>query len=337
MDRCRPEPLPRAHAGRDARGRGDGRASDRVAGREPLPVLPRSGRHPGTSRDLAQPVRRRAQASRAVGGAGPERATSRRMERLHLHQDLLGRNTQPLCLSRARRLYQSQEPYDPGAAGRARGRANCRLQLADVAARASSRAAHQGGDAALRHAGAAQRALPQRRLDQRGDRRQPGGGDGRPHHRPVHRGHGRQLRLRRGQPGHAGALFVGAHHRLRHRPQRCAALRLSGPHRRLAGHRRQKVHRGERALAGPGLPSLALLPPTAGRTAARRRGSAPCRHVRRVRLLGRGDDVRPLPRIQGQRVGAQSPGLAADFRRRRGSVRRQRCALLRLAGGLSPQ
>ena len=55
-DRCRPEHLPRAHAGRDARGRGDGRASDRVAGREPLPVLPRSGRHPGASRDLAQPV-----------------------------------------------------------------------------------------------------------------------------------------------------------------------------------------------------------------------------------------------------------------------------------------
>ena len=56
-----------------------------------------------------------------------------------------------------------------------------------------------------------------------------------------------------------------------------------------------------------------------------------------VRLLGRGDDVRPLPRIQGQRVGAQSAGPAADFRRRRGAMRRQGCARLRLAGGLSPQ
>ncbi len=135
-DRCRPEHLPRAHAGRDARGRGDGRASDRVAGREPFPVLPRSGRHPGASRDLAQHVGERAQPSGAVGGAGAQRAPSRRMEHLHLRQDLLGRNTQPLRLSRARRLSQSQEPYDPGAAGGPRGRANRRLQLADVAARA---------------------------------------------------------------------------------------------------------------------------------------------------------------------------------------------------------
>ena len=59
--------------------------------------------------------------------------------------------------------------------------------------------------------------------------------------------------------------------------------------------RRQEVHRGERALAGPGLPSLALFPPAAGRAAARRRGPAPRRDVRGLRLLGRGDDVRPVP------------------------------------------
>ena len=42
-------------------------------------------------------------------------------------------------------------------------------------------------------------------------------------------------------------------------------------------------------------------------------------------------DVRTIPPIQGQRVGAQSPGPAADFRRRRGSVRRQGRARLRPA------
>ena len=78
----------------------------------------------------------RAQPSRAVGGAGAERAPSRRLERLHVHQDLLGRDTQPLRLPRACRLSQSQEPYGPGAAGGPRRRANRRLQLADLAARA---------------------------------------------------------------------------------------------------------------------------------------------------------------------------------------------------------
>ena len=37
-----------------------------------------------------------------VGGAGAGRAASRRMERLHLHQDLLGLDAQPLRLPRAR-------------------------------------------------------------------------------------------------------------------------------------------------------------------------------------------------------------------------------------------
>ena len=59
--------------------------------------------------------------------------------------------------------------------------------------------------------------------------------------------------------------------------------------------RRPEIHRGERALAGPGLPSLALLPPAEGGAADRRRGPAPGRDVRRRRLLGRGDHVRPVP------------------------------------------
>ena len=168
-----------------------------------------------------------------------------------------------------------------------------RLRLAHLAA--GPRPARQGGDAALRHAGAARGALSQRRLDQRRDRRPAGGGDGRPRHRPLHRRHGRQLRLRRGQPGRAGALLARPHHRLRRRLQQRAARRLSGAHRRLEDDRRPEVHRGERALAGPGLPPLALLPPAAGRAADRRRGPAPGRHVRRLRLLGRGDDVRPVP------------------------------------------
>ncbi len=44
---------------------------------------------------------------------------------------------------------------------------------------------------------------------------------------------------------------------------------------------------------------------------------------RRLRLLGRRDHVRPVPALQGQRVGAQSAGPVADLGRRRGPVRRR--------------
>ena len=297
-----------------------------LAGREPLPVLPRPGRYASAPRDLGRACRRPS-ARHPVQSAerAAERAPSRRLERHHVHQDLLGPGAQPLCLPRAARLSQPQEPYDPGAL---EGLDDA--QTVDcswlTSPQGSSRSAQQGGDAALRHARAARGALPQRRLDQRRDRRQPGGGDGRARHRPVHRRHGRQLRLRRGQPRRAGALLAGPHHRLRRRHQQAPLTRLSGPHRRLAGDRRQEIHRGERALAGPGLPPLALLAPAAGRAAARHRGPAPRRDVRRLRLLGRGDDVRPLPRLQGQRVGAQP---ARTCRRSRPSPRPSAAARVR--------
>ena len=263
---------------------------------------------PGTSLSEAERRHPVQAAERAAGERHPDGWSS-----LHVRQDLLGLDAQPLCLPRARRLSQSQEPYDPGAAGRARRCADRRLQLADVAARAGARPARQGGDAALRHARAARRALSRRRLDQRRDRRPPGGGDGRARHRPVRRRHGRQLRLRRGQPGRARALLAGPHDRLRHRLQQYAALRLSRPHRRLAGDRRPKFieenarwqdqacHRSLYSHQLRAALQLAVEDP------------APRRDVRRLRLLGRGDDVRPVPRLQGQRVGAQSRPTCRRF------------------------
>ena len=45
------------------------------------------------------------------------------------------------------------------------------------------------------------------------------------------------------------------------------------------------------------------------------------RHLCRRRLLGIGSDVRPVPAVRGQRVGAEPQRHVADFRHRFGAVR----------------
>ena len=247
--------------------------------------------HRATWASLSEAERRRP----VLGGrARAGRAPPRRLGATMFAKTCWDYAAQSLFLPRPPRLSQPQEPHHPGAHGGARRLADGRLHLAHLAARQGP--ARQGRHAALRHAGAARDPLSRRRLGQRRDRRPAGGGGGGARHRPVRRRHGRQLRLRRGQPGCARALLARPHDRLRRRLQRHGALRLSRPHRRLARHRRQQVHRGERPLAGPGLPSLALFAPAADRAAARRGGPAPRRDVRGRGLLGRRDHVRPVPR-----------------------------------------
>ena len=71
---------------------------DRLGGREPLPFLPRPGRHRGAPGDLGEPVARTAQEPGAVGRAPAGRAPPGGVERLHVRQDVLGRHAQPLRL-----------------------------------------------------------------------------------------------------------------------------------------------------------------------------------------------------------------------------------------------
>ena len=89
--------------------------------------------------------------------------------------------------------------------------------------------------------------------------------------------------------------------------------RLSGARRPLEADRRQGLHRGERALDRSGVPPLALFASVARGPAARHRGPAPRRDLRRRRLLGRGGHLRPVPALQGQRVGAQPARPVADL------------------------
>ena len=174
-------------------------------------------------------------------------------------------------------------------------------------------------------------------LDQGGDRRPAGRRGRRPRNRSLHRRHGGQFCLRRGQSRCAGAVLAGPHRGIRReRQQRCAQW-LSGSRGRLEGDRRKSLHRGKCALAGPGVPSLAVFASTSSGASAQRRGSASRRDVRRRCLLGRGDRVRRFPALQGARMGAQPAGVLANLRRCGGAVRRQRCARLRTARGLSHQ
>ena len=98
---------------------GGSRAADRLAGREPLPFLPRPRRHRGASRDLGEPVGRPSARARCwrpsacwpsamrTGGAppcSPRPAGTRTRNRYACREQ--------------RRLHQSQEPYGPGAAWR---------------------------------------------------------------------------------------------------------------------------------------------------------------------------------------------------------------------------
>src|SRR5262245_11095010 len=93
-----------------------GGAANCVAGREPIPLLSRSDRHGGASRHVAEPVRDRPPPPRSIGRTGAQRTPPRWMELRLVREDLLGLDTQPLCLPRAVRLPQSQEPYSFGPA-----------------------------------------------------------------------------------------------------------------------------------------------------------------------------------------------------------------------------
>ena len=159
-----------------------GPARDRLGGREPVPLLSRSGRYRGASRDLGQPAARAAPQPGAVGRARCWQSATPKGGRDHVRQDVLGRHAQPLRLPRSARLHQSQEPRGSRQPARSGRRADRRLHLADGAAR--PRRARQGRDAALRHAGAAGDALSRRRLDQGRDRRAAGGG-GLPRASPI--------------------------------------------------------------------------------------------------------------------------------------------------------
>ena len=261
-----------------------GAAADRLAGREPVPLLPRPADTEVHRATWARPVARgRAQDARAVGraravGAAPGRGWSATM----FAKTCWDGDAQPLRLPRAQPTISTPRAI-PSCAQSERARRTRRSSIAPGSTAPQGRGGRgKAVTLALRHAGAA-RACPTPAAP--GSSVEIGGrqvaevlGQG---HRSVHRRHGRQLRLRRRQPGRAGALLAGAHRRLRRRRQQGAAARLSGPHRRLEGDRRQVLHRGERALAGPGLPPLALLAPAAGRAAARRRGPASRRDLRR--------------------------------------------------------
>ncbi len=83
--------------------------------------------------------------------------------------------------------------------------------------------------------------------------------------------------------------------------------------------RRQGVHSGERALVRPGLPSFALFAPATRSACSSPSKTIIARHLRRRRLFGLGGDVRPVPAVRRQRVGAQSD---ATCRKSRPSLRR---------------
>ena len=271
------------------------RTADRLAGRKPVPLLPRCRRYRSAPRHLGEPA---PEAERATPSSRPSacwRAPSRRRWSATMFDKTCWDPRRNRYACRERSDYLNPKSHTVLRAGWEGLEDAQTVDCTWLTAPQGRGGPRQGRDAALRYAGAARRALSRRRLDQGGDRRPPGGGDGRARHRSLRRRHGRQLRLRRGQPGRAGALLARPQHRLRHRLQQNAALRLSRPHRRLEGDRRQEVHRGERALAGPGLPPLALFAPAPRGAAARHRGPAPRRDVRRRRLLGRGDHVRPVP------------------------------------------
>ena len=138
---------------------------------------------------------------------------------------------------------------------------------------------------------------PGRRLGQRRDRRPAGGGGGGARHATCS-----SSAWATASPPARATRTCPCASRPTARPTTASAptaCALSGYPARIGDwtrDRRPEVHRGERPLAGPGLPSLALFPPAAGRAAARHRGPAPRRDVRGRGLLGRGDDLRPVPR-----------------------------------------
>ncbi len=143
-------------------------------------------------------------------------------------------------------------------------------------------------------------------------------------------GMGDSFALGRRQSGRAGALLARALGRLRQAPGEVDLTGYPGTHRSVEADRRQGVHRGERPLDRSGMPSLALFPPAARGPAARHRGSASRRDLRRRRLLGLGGHVRPVPALHRQRMGAQSARHVADLRHRVGAVRRctrRRCRI----------
>ena len=279
------------------RGRGGGRAQIVWEVENPFRFFLDPADTRGASRDLGEPVRDRA---RAIPCCRPSALLAERhpdgWSAFTFAKTCWDWDAQPLRLPRAGRLPQSQEPHGPGAAGGARRRADRRLHLADRAAGAARgprgkavtlpcdtpvqlEVPYPGGAWISVEIGGSQVAETAARVT---DLFVVGMGDS------FASGEGNPDVPVRFSPERTAEYGVGSNN--------APLVGLSGPHRRLEGDRRPQVHRGERALAGPGLPPLALLAPAAGRAAARRRGPAPRRDVRRRRLLGRGDDVRPLPR-----------------------------------------
>ena len=136
------------------------------------------------------------------------------------------------------------------------------------------------------------------------------------------RRHGRQLRVGRRQSGCCGRVLARANRRLQHDREFYSGLdgypARIGPWRNIGD---KTVHQGKCPLARSGVPSLALFRADADGAAARDRRSASCRDVRRRVVRGCRSHRRPVPSLQGQRMGAESAALFADFSRRRSPVR----------------
>ena len=197
-------------------------------------------------------------------------------------------------------------------------------------------AARRGRHAAVQRGGALRHPLSRRRHGQRRDRR-PRGGERRRSSCSdlLIVGMGDSFASGEGNPDVPVRFSRERSADYGKRSSRQRPHRLSGAHRPVEADRRQGLHRGERALDRSGLPPLALFASAARRAAARPRGRPPRRDLRRRRLLGLGGDVRAVPALRRQRVGAQPQRHVADLGHRLGAVRRPRGAVPGSARGLS--
>ena len=251
-------------------------------------------------------------ARRRAGAEPPPRG---RLGGDHVPRHLLGRAHEPLRLHGRQRLHQSE--IAP--------RRSLRINNVDEAAGSELHVAHRAARRrALRGKVVTQpcseqaqlrRALSRRRHGRGGDRRPRGGDRERSRHGSPHRRHGRQLRLRRRQsrtcrcafrasapPTTASAQATGRSHR------------LSGAHRAVEADRRQGVHRGECALERSGAATARSI-----RISCARRCSSASRTPHRavtyvgVACSGSEVDLRPVPALHRQRVGAQPAATCRRF------------------------
>ena len=125
--------------------------------------------------DLGEPLGDRAGRHPVIGGAGAGRPHPDGWSTFTFANML--RTGHAIAASAASwRLSPPQSHMVTGAGGGTRAMRRPSIAADHVAARTSARTSRRGGDAALRHACAARRALSDRSLDRRRDRRPAGGG-----------------------------------------------------------------------------------------------------------------------------------------------------------------